>query len=244
MTNTRNMEHLAKYAFLAESLTDISQRYLELCHKHVNVHKDDPYYWLTWGHDLYRFAARWKFLKSLAHTCQRMHQTAEAGNGPYETTLAEMRSKALEWFGGLSAAPRTSHPSHNIVEQYLLEEVLSFIRGGFSAYEWFRGAQERDPEWRAWFKEEQERVRKAHEEKRAAEEAHAKAKEAARNRVRAAVGSGSASMADLYEDVMLGWETTEEVERVRNEDLRAFIVAAGVYVAQAVRRKAEGGQSS
>ncbi len=223
MTDTRDMKDIAKLNHLADALGAVALEHYKAFHEELNKQSIDPARMMEWGERLYSVAAQWKFCCRMADMCRGMFNNRTKEGKPVDYTMSELKYSAAEYF-----RPRGRHHSSSVSSNnmgaHMDEVALEFILD-HSAWrcQWFSKAQQQDPEYQEWWQADMDERRAADAVKAAELAQLAKDKEAARNRVRAAMKRGDRPYSG---DLLLGWPNLADLGSVRSNELRILIQGA------------------
>lgn len=228
MTDTRDMEGIAKLNLLADALGATALEHYKEFHEEFNKQSSNPACMLEWGGKLFENAANWKFYMTMANICRTAYDNRVKEGKPVDCTMGELVEQAKRHF-----RPRGLHhsssASSNLMASYMDEVVLDFMFDGGWRYQWFRTAQRQDPEFQAWWAQEAEKLKAEADMKAAIAAQTARDKEAARNRTRAEMKRGNLPYTG---DLLTGWPNLADINSVRNDELRMLIRKAHDHAAR------------
>lgn len=233
MPEIRDMSQIAKAKYLAAALSDEVARYEKNFHDHIEAYKNNLQACMEGSSTLFELAAKSRLLAVLASICKKSAER-EPGKGVTPDDLMDVVKKAWPY---INAVPRSTSAGHNVAEAYMAQAVLDFTREGIGSIRWarwFEKAQQMDPEYQEWSRQESARYKAEREAEAAAEAAAAKEREAARNRVRVAVTKGKLPEAC---DVLLAWPKRDDAQSIRSQPLKHAVERIHDQVQQAHREQ-------
>lgn len=214
MSNIAKINHLV--TVIDERTTEAEQGFA----RHIKDYDMNLQKCMEWGDTLFKHAAYQHIWSGLAERLmdllnKRGQENPDAPN--FDITGPELIAIIRDENKFLKALPRSTSPSHNIAEATLLQAVLDVTTDGWELLSLMHKAQRLDPEYQAWCEEQ---VKQAQADKAALklqQEVLEQVKQDARRTAKRAIKRGETPSES---DLLVGWPTQDEVDKVRNDKLR------------------------